>query len=270
MDSPVARGYAAYVGWVGALAVALGMGAAIASASAVAYADTTGAAGASGWRARRVRRRQGPPRRRMRVPRAGSRRRVRRQAVPPCRVRPRQASTTAIGFLDVGWVGFPSGGHQGVASASGTAHITVSGLTTDMASVSPGGAWVPSSDSGSSSKDSSGSGDSNTAGSSGRHGWCWRVGFGGRQRIIGYLKVRFRHRCLGWIGARAASAWFCHFVGGHRRHRGRPGYGIAVGIISIDVGADFGCDPECGVERHREPSPVPLCTAAQRDGELDQ
>ena len=44
---PVSRSYAAYVGRVGALAVALGVGSAVASVP-VAFADTTGSAGSAG------------------------------------------------------------------------------------------------------------------------------------------------------------------------------------------------------------------------------
>ena len=45
---PVASGYYRYVGRVGALAFALGIGAAIASMPAVAFADTTGSACSTG------------------------------------------------------------------------------------------------------------------------------------------------------------------------------------------------------------------------------
>lgn len=49
VDSAVANpGYATYVGRVGALAVALGVGAAIASMPFVAYADTSGSSGSTG------------------------------------------------------------------------------------------------------------------------------------------------------------------------------------------------------------------------------
>lgn len=45
---PAASGYSRYVGRVGALAVGLGVGAAVASMPAVAFADTTGSAGSTG------------------------------------------------------------------------------------------------------------------------------------------------------------------------------------------------------------------------------
>ncbi len=45
---PAGSGYSRYVGRVGALAVALGIGAAIASMPAVAFADENGSAGSTG------------------------------------------------------------------------------------------------------------------------------------------------------------------------------------------------------------------------------
>ena len=48
LPKPAVAGHAGYVGRVGALAVALGIGAAIGSVPGVAFADTTGSGGSTG------------------------------------------------------------------------------------------------------------------------------------------------------------------------------------------------------------------------------